>query len=81
MTLDELWPIARQYGKVGIHTMKHGYWCKIEFNTVDGIELTADSSSQHITPHKAMIEAIKKAELIVASFAKSQPRKLLEGGK
>lgn len=76
-TLVELWPIARQYGRVSLHTMEHGCWCKIEFNTIQGIELKANTHTRYKTPNEALIEAITKAEQIVAQFTTPEPRKLL----
>lgn len=68
-TLEQLWTMARVYGKVTLATMDSGlYWCYIEFNTIDHVKLQAKSPSDCHTPHEALTEAIETAKLILDSL-------------
>ena len=75
MTLDELWPIARQYGKVFLFTQDDGtYSCDINFITIKNTNLSAKSGYGIKTPQEAVLLATKQAELIVDSFGKPEER-------
>ena len=80
--LSELWREASMYGRVYLHTSDDcTMFCKIAFNTIAHVELTAKSDFGHSTPEKAVIEAIKKAREIVASLDKEMPKLKQIGSK
>jgi hypothetical protein len=65
-TLDELWAIARQYGRVALFTNCDGtYHAKIEFNTIEHTSLEAKSDFKQGTPNAALRMAIGTARSIV----------------
>ena len=67
--LGELFLIARDYGRVRIHTMDDGgYYACIEFNTIDHTSLEAKSSFHEKTPEDAVRAAIVSARKIVDSI-------------
>jgi hypothetical protein len=81
-SLNELWAIARQYGRVRLSTMRDGnYHACIEFETIAHTTLEASSGFKQETPQNALRAAIKAAEEIVASVSeinvKLPERKLL----
>lgn len=79
MTMDELWKIARQYGRVILFTSDSGtYSCDIHFHTIEHTKLEAKSGYGNVTPNEALINAIKSAEKIVLSFNTLQKEDLLK---
>jgi uncharacterized protein YqfB (UPF0267 family) len=69
--LGELFRDARQYGRVRVSTMNDGdYYCSIEFNTIDHVQLEAKSSFDNKTPEDAVIGAIESAEKILDGVRK-----------
>lgn len=71
--LSELWAIARQYGRVSLHTSEDGqYWASITFNTIKHTELKARPDGYCDTPEAALISAIDSARNIAGDIKKIQ---------
>jgi hypothetical protein len=70
MTLEQLFSSARSYGCIYLHEFKDGrrFSFTISFETIPGTELKASSGADHKDIASAIIEAIKKAELIRSQF-------------
>lgn len=80
MKFEELWDLARQYGKVRVTTCDDGkYYACIEFNTILHTEMKVASTFNKPDIRTALIAAVNKAEEVVESISKTMPteRKLL----
>lgn len=71
-SMRELWNIARQYGTVRLSTSDDGtYYCAITFQTIEGVNLEANSGFRNNDPEEAIKKAIKKAEEVTDTAAKA----------
>lgn len=69
VTLDALIDIGSAFGRVRLHQHKNKTWsAHIEFNTIAGVELEAKSGFEHKTARKAMVAALRNADLISKQF-------------
>lgn len=73
MKMDELFYEARRYGKVHLYTHDDNtYSCSIKFNTVEHVELKAESGYKHTKCESAIAAALKKAIEITESLNKME---------
>ena len=68
-TLEQLLDEAQKYGRIHLHQTRSGdFSVTITFNTIDHVELEANSGFNHKTPRLAVLAAIEKAVVIVESM-------------
>lgn len=72
-TMQELWDDAAFYGKVSVFTMDRGYFAKIKFNCIVGVDLEAKSAYDCNSPVEALEEAISSAKKIVETVCGDFP--------
>jgi hypothetical protein len=73
LTLEQLFTRAEMFGNVRIHSSKNHrppacYHCTIEFESIPGTSVTAESEFRRTLPD-SLIEAITRAEKIVEKYA------------
>ena len=67
--LGDLFKEARAFGRIRLSTLRDGtYYAAIEFETLAGTELKAQSTFDEPTPEAAVKAAIAKAKIIAAQF-------------
>ena len=71
-SMTELFYKARKFGRVAIHTHDDGtYSCNIVFNTINHVELKAQSGYDYATAEEAIDAAIKTAVEIINSITQT----------